>query len=528
MIDIFMLIMVIVLCIIIIFINIYLLAYYCAEDDNEFGAGLFCKIIAVLGMFIGLGQICLLPLDVSNTRGDGGEFRMDLLWKIIYILIVCFVFFIIPFAISLYECDPDWTFCQKISNGMCFFLCEVVVVICLFGITFLLWNKAHIPITSLQCEIDVEEGNAWSSSSFEIDLNSEDNLNKLCGKIEDKEIEIKVSFAVYIIALLSIISYILFMIFGGVGIFSFPLDLIYSFCTRPVRIKPAKLEEMKKEIVVTAADLKDLGMQLKELEKKGHHTKNMFSKEKRHYNDLLKQLKVGVSVVDDQYQIINMQNLANQTSALGYLLQLIAGIFCIILSILWIFQILLYIIIKKDGRPLNGFLNVPLVVLTDKSLSFLAICIFTVLTLYLLLITIKGNFKFGIRFMFLGEIHPMKKDNTYMNSILFNVMLIMITSVSVIQFSIRAFGEYTSLTDADIIFNTQIKYLSFYGFFFRNNIFEYGMLIISIISFIYLICRPNDTNTVKKILYKKFENDKKVNEGAKDTQIEMRSINSSE
>ena len=275
-------------------------------------------------------------------------------------------------------------------------------------------------------------------------------------------------------------------------------------------------------------DLKDLGMQLKELEKKGHHTKNMFSKEKRHYNDLLKQLKVGVSVVDDQYQIINMQNLANQTSALGYLLQLIAGIFCIILSILWIFQILLYIIIKKDGRPLNGFLNVPLVVLTDKSLSFLAICIFTVLTLYLLLITIKGNFKFGIRFMFLGEIHPMKKDNTYMNSILFNVMLIMITSVSVIQFSIRAFGEYTSLTDADIIFNTQIKYLSFYGFFFRNNIFEYGMLIISIISFIYLICRPNDTNTVKKILYKKFENDKKANEGAKDTQIEMRSINSSE
>ena len=121
--------------------------------------------------------------------------------------------------------------------------------------------------------------------------------------------------------------------------------------------------------------------------------------------------------------------------------------------------------------------------------------------------------------MILGAIHPMKKDKTYMNSILFNVSLVMLTSVSVIQFSIRAFGEYTSLTDADIIFNTQIKYLTFYNFFFTYNIFEYGMLIISLISFIYLICRPNDTNTVKKILFKKFENDKKNNE--KYTQIEM-------
>ena len=516
MIDIFMLIMVIILGIVIIIVNIYLLAYYCAEDDNEFGSGVISKIIAILGMFIGLGQICLLPLDVSNTRGEGGDFRMDIIWKITYILIACFVFFIIPLAISLYECDPDWTCCQKLSNSFCFFICELVVVGALFGITFLFWNKAHIPITSLKCKIDID--NILTNSEQEINLDNEKDFNYLCESVVYNEININVSFPVYIIALLSIISYILFMIFGGVGIFSFPLDLIYSFCTRPVKIKPAKLEEMKKEIVVTAADLKDLGMQLKKLEEKGDHNRNMFSKEKRHYNELLKQLKVGVSVIDDQFQIINMQTLANQTSALGYLLQLISGIFCFILSLLWIVQILLYIIIKRNGRPIHGFLNIALVKLTDFNLSFLAICLFTVLSLYLLLITLKGNFKFGLRIMILGQIHPMKKDNTYMNSILFNVMLVMLTSVSVIQFSIRAFGEYTSLTDADIIFNTQIKYLSFYSFFFKYNIFEYGLLVIAVISFIYLICRPNDTNTVKKILYKKFENDKKI---SKETEIEM-------
>ena len=518
MIDIFMLVMVIVLAIIIVIVNIYLLAYYCAEDDNDFGSGAFAKFIAVLGMFIGLGQICLLPLDVANTRGEGGDFRMDLIWKITYIAIGCFVFFIIPLAISLYECDPDWTCFQKFRSSFCFFLLEIAVVGCLFGITFFLFNKASIPISSLKCEYG---DGSWTSSSYEIDSN--DDISKSCTQTET-DIEIKVSISVYIIAVLSIISYILFMIFGGVGLFSFPLDLIYSFCTRPIKIKAAKLEELKKEIVVSAADLKDLGMQLKKLEENGVHNKSIFSKEKRQYNDLLKKLKVGVSIIDDQFQIINMQNMANQTSALGYLIQLLAGFFCMILSFTWIAQILLYIILKKNGKPISTFLNIPLVKLTKVNLSFIAISIFTVLSLYLLLITIKGNFKFGLRFMLFGQIYPMKKDNTYMNSILFNVMLIMITSVSVIQFSIRAFGEYTSLTDADIIFNTQIKYLTFYSLFFKFNVFEIGLLIIAFISFVYLICRPNDTNTVKKILYQKLENDKKNKENDRNIEMAVKSV----
>ena len=519
MIDIFMLIMVIVLSVIIIFVNIYLLAYYCATDDNDFKGAIFLKITAVLGMFIGLAQVCLLPLAVSNTRGEGGDFPMNLIWQITYLVITIFVFVIIPLEIAIYESDPDWTCKQKLSNTFCFFFCEVIVVGLLFLITFFFFNKVHIPVESTKCTININE--VEFSSSFEITESNQEKFYSNCEIIKDSNIEFTVDFKVYAIALLSFLSYLLFMLFGGVGLFSFPLDLIYSFCTRPIRIKPAKLEEMKKEIVVTAADLKDLGVQLKKLEELGHHKKNIFSKDRRHYNDLLKQLKVGVSVVDDQFQVINFQEMANQTSALGYLMQLIAGIFCMLLTVLWILQIVFYIIIKINDKPLFTFLNVPLVALADANLSFLSIVIYTVMTFYLLIVTVKGNFKFGLRIMILGAIHPMKKDKTYMNSILFNVLLVMLTSVSVIQFSIRAFGEYTSLTDADIIFNTQIKYLTFYRFFFNYNIFEYGMLLIAVISFVYLICRPNDTNTVKKILFKKFENDKKFNEESKKTQIEM-------
>ena len=62
---------------------------------------------------------------------------------------------------------------------------------------------------------------------------------------------------------------------------------------------------------------------------------------------------------------------------------------------------------------------------------------------YLLITTVKGNFKLELIIMILGQIHPMKKDNTYMNSILFIVLLVILTSDYVIQFSIRAFAKYT-------------------------------------------------------------------------------------
>ena len=123
--------------------------------------------------------------------------------------------------------------------------------------------------------------------------------------------------------------------------------------------------------------------------------------------------------------------------------------------------------------------------------------------------------------MCLGQIHPLKKDNTYMNSILFNVMLIMFTSVSLIQFCVKAFGEYASSTDADIILNTQIRYLRFYSFFFNYNIFEYVFLVIAFLSFVYLILKPRDTSTMKRILYKKIEDDKKINTMELSQSIEM-------
>ena len=39
-----------------------------------------------------------------------------------------------------------------------------------------------------------------------------------------------------------------------------------------------------------------------------------------------------------------------------------------------------------------------------------------------------------------------------MNSILFNIMLLMLTSVAVTQFCVKAFNDYAAMTDIDLIF----------------------------------------------------------------------------
>ena len=112
----------------------------------------------------------------------------------------------------------------------------------------------------------------------------------------------------------------------------------------------------------------------------------------------------------------------------------------------------------------------------------------------------KGNMKFGLRFFCL-PIHPMRIGNTMMNALLFNVLLLLITSVrrtstpnphpspltltphpapltppppppqvSVVQFCTRAFASYARLTAADLLFGVQVENLMGLNYFFQVRV----------------------------------------------------------
>merc|ERR1712157_618914 len=112
---------------------------------------------------------------------------------------------------------------------------------------------------------------------------------------------------------------------------------------------------------------------------------------------------------------------------------------------------------------------------------------------YLLCTAIKGCFKFGLRF-FCFQLYPMAINKTYMSSFLFNVCLILLCVVPVVQFTAAAFGDYARHSNISQIFGVQIMYLKFFQYFWVNKLFYYAWLIIGILTTIYLAMKPRDTS----------------------------------
>ena len=96
---------------------------------------------------------------------------------------------------------------------------------------------------------------------------------------------------------------------------------------------------------------------------------------------------------------------------------------------------------------------------------------------------------------FLVELHPMKVGGTMMNSFLVNVSLILCCSFPVVQFSAQAFSNYCSLTDVELLFDQQIRYLEFFKYFFANNVFIFVLLGISLVTMIFLYIKPASSSS---------------------------------
>lgn len=84
-------------------------------------------------------------------------------------------------------------------------------------------------------------------------------------------------------------------------------------------------------------------------------------------------------------------------------------------------------------------------------------------------------------------------NETWMNSFLFNIGIILLCSVSLCHFCTVAFSQYARFTSLDLIFSVQVKYLKFFKYFFANKVFEYIILV----CFIYYI-NITSINSLKK------------------------------
>ena len=77
------------------------------------------------------------------------------------------------------------------------------------------------------------------------------------------------SFPIYTIGLLSFVSWFLFVIFGGIGLAALPLDFIYDFNTRPIKMTARELADKKRFLLTETKKVKEIAEIAKSLEEKG-------------------------------------------------------------------------------------------------------------------------------------------------------------------------------------------------------------------------------------------------------------------
>ena len=83
-----------------------------------------------------------------------------------------------------------------------------------------------------------------------------------------------------------------------------------------------------------------------------------------------------------------------------------------------------------------------------------------------------------------------RPNETFVNSFIFNAMLMNMWMFALIQFMCDMFKDYIRQTSISMIFSVQIKNMYFFQWFLRYNIFIYILTAWIFISLIYFILKP--------------------------------------
>ncbi|XP_024968105.1 LIMR family protein At5g01460-like isoform X2 [Cynara cardunculus var. scolymus] len=441
----------IVVCVLVFLINVYLLVNYQHPDDKN--QAYFPKFVVVFGLSVAAISILMLPADVANRQACrhaiyNGACNLTLpmkdLWLAIYIVDAILVFFVIPFAMFYYEGDQDKSVGKRLKSSLMWVIATAIICGLLLGILYGLVGKVDFTVRHLSSSTTAFPNNFGFSSSEQ------------CIGSGARQI------------------------FGGVGIACLPLGLIFSFIRRP-RAVITRSQYIKEatELGKKARELKKAADALHQEQKSGSKgrkwRKNMKAVEKE-----LLLLEDDVKALEEMYPQGEKAETTWAMTILGYLAKLVLGVFGLIVSIAWVVHIVIYLLIDP---PLSPFLNEVFIKL-DDAWGLLGTAAFAFFCFYLLLAVIAGEMMLGLRLVFI-TIHPMKWGATLMNSFLFNVGLILLSSISVIQFCSTAFAYYAQATAAQEIFGHTLESLRGIKYLYKYNVFQIAFIALAGLTFVY-------------------------------------------
>jgi len=199
----------------------------------------------------------------------------------------------------------------------------------------------------------------------------------------------------------------------------------------------------------------------------------------------MKSFKQMVYLLEDDFGRFSAAKNMGNYNPLWPIAMLLMGIVSSVLTLMWVSHVVVYMFFFP---PQSQFLN-KYFIQFDEWFPLFGVLSVALFVLYLLFCVVAGNFKIGVRFLFV-ELHPMKINGTYMNSFLFNLILILLCTFPIVEFSTSAFAGYARFSNIYHFFGVQMKYLVFFSYFYTNNVFVGILLGFCFLSTGYFLMTP--------------------------------------
>ncbi|KAF1783237.1 LMBR1-like membrane protein [Phytophthora cactorum] len=393
---------------------------------------------------------------------------MDLLWLMVFLSIVIFLVVLLPFAIFYYEADDgednpkksQWGEAIKMELGTVFVAAALITVL------YITCAKSSIPMRALEVNAmsDTEgfqpyvDGTTLSSTI----VTAASNVTA-----QHITLTMDVSLPVYVTGLTSFVGWFGFSIFCGIGLIALPMDLILAFFHRPKFISADVYAIQKLILQRRSVELLEIGRSVKQSMDRPGHGQSSWERKKQRRLDFVTLNKFKQSVYLLEGDVVDLK-LCHE-------------------DCMWFFHIALYML---PNTPLLPFLNTYFIWF-DRWFPLFGTISVGIFSSYLLACAVKGCFKFGMR-CFCIALHPMKLHGTYMNSLIFNLGLVLLCAIPSVQFCDQAFADYDRLTALRTLMGVQIHYLKGMRTIWDYNIFVYAILIISLITAGILLAKPRD------------------------------------
>lgn len=255
--------------------------------------------------------------------------------------------------------------------------------------------------------------------------------------------------------------------------------MISSFINRPKPIKMTTYAKAKGALNRWANELLTNGEELKEdvLQYGRNHKK---------VRKRLAIFEQQVRSLEDTYQMIEVSYHLRGGNPIWPWINLFTGIIGIIISVVWIIHICIYYI--ADFYPfLNAFFDI-----LDRGFPYAAVIFYGIFIYYIFWCCLDGTCTVGINLLFM-RIHPMERENTPINSMLFNSIVMIFASFGCALFGTMMFGIFQRLSSLDTIYGKQVQYLAGLKYVWQYGIYIFlGFFLIALVVRL-ITCKKKDT-----------------------------------